>query len=425
MVLGARSAVFAPLPRLGLVVVDEEHESSYKQDGGAPRYDARQVAFRRAEREGAVVVYGSATPRPETWHALPRLALTRRADGAPLPAVQVVDMRTQGAGPVSRPLADALRGAADRGEKAILLLNRRGFARMALCRACGWIGRCPRCDVSLVVPPPARAPGLPPLRPRGAGADRVPVAAGRPRSCARGAAPRAWRPPWSACCPTCAGCGWTRPPPPAAAPCRGCWPTSPGPGRPCCSAPRWWPRATTCRTSPWPACSTPTARWATPTSGPRSAPSASSCSSPGGPGGAGEPARVIVQALEPAARAVRLGAEHDVEGFLAGELERRRERGFPPFGHLVRIVVEGEDAAAVPRLAAALADDLRAAAPQAVVLGPAPLHRLQGRTRRALLIRADRAAEAALPARAALDARAGELRRRGLRAVLDVDPQNT
>ncbi len=139
----------------------------------------------------------------------------------------------------------------------------------------------------------------------------------------------------------------------------------------------------------------------------------------------GEPARVIVQALEPAARAVRLGAEHDVEGFLAGELERRRERGFPPFGHLVRIVVEGGDAAAVPQVAAALADDLRAAAPQAVVLGPAPLHRLQGRARRALLIRADRAAEAALPARAALDARAGELRRRGLRAVLDVDPQNT
>ena len=184
VVLGARSAVFAPLPRLGLVVVDEEHEPSYKQDGGTPRYDARQVAWRRAEREGAVALYGSATPRPESWRALPRLALTRRADGAPLPAVEVVDMRTQGAGPISRPLADALRGAADRGDKAILLLNRRGFARMALCRACGWIARLPAVRRLAGRPPAAGAPGLPPLRPPGPGPGRVPVVPG-----GRGAAP--------------------------------------------------------------------------------------------------------------------------------------------------------------------------------------------------------------------------------------------
>ena len=149
VVVGARSAVFAPVRQVGLIVVDEEHDASYKQDS-TPRYDARQVAFRRGRDAGALVLYGSATPRPETWHALERIQLHTRADGSQPPAVRIVDMRTQRPGPVSAPLARALRDAADRGHKAVLLLNRRGFALMALCRACGWIATCPSCDVSLV-----------------------------------------------------------------------------------------------------------------------------------------------------------------------------------------------------------------------------------------------------------------------------------
>jgi primosomal protein N' (replication factor Y) len=96
------------------------------------------------------VVFGSATPRPEAWNALPRLTLPARADGSRLPAVEIVDMRTQGAGPVSRPLAAALHEAAMRGEKAVVLASRRGFSLMALCRECGWIARCPIADVALV-----------------------------------------------------------------------------------------------------------------------------------------------------------------------------------------------------------------------------------------------------------------------------------
>jgi primosomal protein N' (replication factor Y) len=139
----------------------------------------------------------------------------------------------------------------------------------------------------------------------------------------------------------------------------------------------------------------------------------------------GEPARVIVQAYEPEARAVRLGARQAVAEFLDGELERRREHGLPPFSHLVRAVVEGEGAEAVAAAADGIAADLRASAPGVGLLGPAPLHRLRGRTRRALLLRAARASEAAAPLRAVLDARAPALRRAGMRAVVDVDPQET
>jgi primosomal protein N' (replication factor Y) (superfamily II helicase) len=139
----------------------------------------------------------------------------------------------------------------------------------------------------------------------------------------------------------------------------------------------------------------------------------------------GEPARVIVQAYEPAARAVRLGARHAVEEFLTGEVERRRAHGLPPFGHLVRVLLEGDDAPAVERAAGRLATALRGAPDPPAVLGPAPLHRLRGRTRRALVLRAERASQSTGPLRRALDDFADGLRRDKVRAVIDVDPQDT
>jgi primosomal protein N' (replication factor Y) len=139
----------------------------------------------------------------------------------------------------------------------------------------------------------------------------------------------------------------------------------------------------------------------------------------------GEPARVIVQAWEPAARAVRLGAEHAVEVFLEGELTRREPRGFPPFGHLVRIVTEGDGPEAVRGSAAGIAADLIAAGPDLAVLGPAPLHRLRGRTRRAILLRAERASRAAGVVREVLALRGDADHRAGVRVTVDVDPQQT
>ena len=149
VVIGARSAVFAPMKGLGLICVDEEHDASYKQESD-PRYDARTVAAKRASLEGAVAVYGSATPRPESWERLERLDLGGRL-AAPLPPVRVVDLRYEKGYPLSAPLLAELGAVVERGGKAILLLNRRGVAPALHCRACGKTIRCPNCDVSLVL----------------------------------------------------------------------------------------------------------------------------------------------------------------------------------------------------------------------------------------------------------------------------------
>jgi primosomal protein N' (replication factor Y) len=150
IVVGARSAVFAPLQDLGLVVIDEEHDSSYKQES-EPAYDARTVARWRAARSGAVVVLGSATPSVEAYARVPLHAdLRLRVDGSTPPAMEIVDMRDHH-GVFSPQLAAALAATIDAGDKAILFLNRRGFASYLLCDHCGHAWMCPDCDVSLTL----------------------------------------------------------------------------------------------------------------------------------------------------------------------------------------------------------------------------------------------------------------------------------
>jgi primosomal protein N' (replication factor Y) len=158
-VVGPRSAVFAPLPELGLIVVDEAHDAAYKQ-GESPRYDARAVARVRAHEEGATLVLGSATPSMEQERAaregrLPRLALPDRPGARPRAKVEVVDLREEKAreGDHGRILlaartAEILTACFERGEQAILLLNRRGFSPSLLCRACGEDFRCANCSVA-------------------------------------------------------------------------------------------------------------------------------------------------------------------------------------------------------------------------------------------------------------------------------------
>src|SRR5438874_35022 len=147
--VGPRSAVFAPVGDLGLIVIDEEHDSSYKQEGD-PRYDARRVAERRAEQSGAVLVAGSATPRPESVLRLERLSLPDRVDGRPLPPVELVGS-LEAEGVLHERTLDALATVRDRREKAIVLLNRRGWSNFLSCRSCGQVWRCRHCDVSLVL----------------------------------------------------------------------------------------------------------------------------------------------------------------------------------------------------------------------------------------------------------------------------------
>ena len=152
VVIGARSAVFAPLRNLGLIVLDEEHETSYKSSA-TPRYHARQVAMHRCTQEDATLVMGSATPSLEALHHmdsghLRRLDLTRRPGRGRMPAIEIVEMKGQ-PGPLSERLLEEIRAAAAAGRQSILFLNRRGFAYFFHCRSCGFEMRCAHCSVSL------------------------------------------------------------------------------------------------------------------------------------------------------------------------------------------------------------------------------------------------------------------------------------
>ncbi|WP_139653827.1 replication restart helicase PriA [Raoultibacter phocaeensis] len=200
VVVGARSALFTPMPDLGLIIIDEEHEGSYKQDS-APRYVARDVAAWMVAERGATLVLGSATPSIETlyrcdkydnWH---RVVLAERANGKPMPEVTVIDMaREFGSGHrsmFSRKLTKALIETIEAGQKAVLLLNQRGFASFLLCRECGFVPECPSCSTSLTyhekgsvlvchhcghkepVPPVCPECGSPYLKKFGAGTQRV------------------------------------------------------------------------------------------------------------------------------------------------------------------------------------------------------------------------------------------------------------
>ena len=161
VILGARSALFLPFQQLGLVIIDEEHETSYKQQDPAPRYHARSAAIMLAQMYGAKVVLGTATPSLESYHNAKTgkyglVELKERYQGIELPEIQVVDVadlqhRKMMAGPFSPLLLAKVREALERGEQAILFQNRRGFAPMIECRQCGWVPRCQHCDVSLTL----------------------------------------------------------------------------------------------------------------------------------------------------------------------------------------------------------------------------------------------------------------------------------
>jgi primosomal protein N' (replication factor Y) (superfamily II helicase) len=201
VVVGTRSAVFAPVPKLGLLVVDEEHDASFKQPN-APRYHARDVGIWRARQESALVILGSATPSFESLYNAQSgkyelLTLPRRVEGRPLPPVEILDLKSElskkGRPPrISRRLCLAMKSALERGEQVILFLNRRGFNTYISCPRCEFVLRCAHCDVSLVyhsdtgvarchycaykTPPPAACPacGLPGIKLlHGSGTERV------------------------------------------------------------------------------------------------------------------------------------------------------------------------------------------------------------------------------------------------------------
>ncbi|MEA3278602.1 MAG: primosomal protein N' [Pseudomonadota bacterium] len=196
LVLGTRSAVFVPLPRLGLILVDEEHDLSFKQQDGF-RYSARDLAVRRAQKTGCPVVLGSATPSLETLHNAQSgryglLDLPERAGGARPPELALLDIRSQPLrGGLSPVLVRLMQEQFAAGNQVLLFLNRRGFAPVLTCHDCGWVGECPRCDARLTLhlaasrlwchhcglsrPVPGQCPDCqgPDLRPLGRGTERL------------------------------------------------------------------------------------------------------------------------------------------------------------------------------------------------------------------------------------------------------------
>lgn len=158
VVIGVRSAVFAPTKRLGLIIIDEEHESTYKQNDQSPKYDAREVAGKRCEIENAVLVLASATPSVVNYYKAEKgryklLTLEKRVNGLPMPDVQLVDMREElksgNRSMFSRKLYSEIKNALDDKRQIILFLNRRGYSTFVSCRNCGLVMKCPHCDISL------------------------------------------------------------------------------------------------------------------------------------------------------------------------------------------------------------------------------------------------------------------------------------
>ncbi|MET0260475.1 MAG: primosomal protein N' [Gaiellaceae bacterium] len=414
VVVGARSAIFAPMHGVGLICVDEEHDPSYKQESD-PRYDARTVAAKRAALEGAVALYGSATPRPESWERLERLELGERL-GAKLPPVRVVDLRREAGYPLSAPLLAELGKLAEGGGKAILLLNRRGIAPALHCRACGTTFRCPQCDVALVLhrderlhchhcghvePRPEECPACRSveLARIGAGTQRLEreLAAKMPElELIRLDADTASHPEELAAAlqrfrdadravllgtqMVAKGHHF------AGVALAAVVDADTGLGLPDFRAEERTFQLLT---------------------------------QLAGRSGRDAPGRVLVQTFQPDARPVALAANHDVPRFLADELRRRRELGYPPYRHLVRVVATGAD----ERAPSALLEELKAGLGEEL-LGPAPLLRLRGRYRAQLVAKTSEPRRVAARAAQLLAAAAPAMRKAGVTAVVDVDPQS-
>jgi primosomal protein N' (replication factor Y) len=420
--VGPRSAVFAPVANLGLIVVDEEHDGSYKQEGD-PRYDARRVAERRAEQAGAVLVAGTATPRPESSVRLARVSLPDRVDGRGMPPVELAAMLDAPSLLHPRSL-EALEAVRERGEKAVVLLNRRGWSNFLSCRSCGRVWECPNCDVSLVLH----------------------------RSAARVA---------------CHHCGHDEPVPGACPDCRSVSVARHGFGterveseleelmaplpvmrldadvaagrtavqdllRSFDEAPSGVLLGTqmVAKGHDFPDVTLglvldadSTLRFPDFRAEERTFALVAQLAGRSGRGPRG--GRVVVQTLDPSARALRYAAAHDSDGFVADELERRRALAYPPFSTLIRVVCLSTEPG--PEVAAAMAVRERIDLPGVTALGPAALFRLKGRERAQVLVKApaDDAgrAGAVRAVRRAVEALSAAKEHKGVGWSVDVDPQ--
>ncbi|MCB0870059.1 MAG: primosomal protein N' [Solirubrobacterales bacterium] len=422
--VGPRSAVFAPLGDLGLIVIDEEHDSSYKQEGD-PRYDAREVARRRALETGSLLILGTATPRPESWDRLERIDLPHRVDGQTMPPVDLVDMRETDPrqGPIHRRTWEALTEVREKGEKAIVMINRRGFAPWLTCQTCGHHWGCPNCDVSLIVhresdqlichhcnhaePLPRSCPecGGTTLSQTGAGTQRI------ERLLAEQLAPM---PVFRLDADTSAGPG-------GHARILSAFDQEESAilvGTQMVAKGHDFPEVTLAAILDADA----TLRFPDFRAEERTFSLVTQLAGRSGRSKAG--GRVIVQTLAPGSPSISHAATHDSAGFLTGELDRRRELGYPPFSHLIRVQLAAEAEPEVERAANEVAARLDRALPAgAELLGPAPMFRARNRYRRRILIRSTTRAESIEAVHSTIEAMLAERLLRNITLSIDVDPQ--
>jgi primosomal protein N' (replication factor Y) len=423
--VGPRSAVFAPLDDIGLIVVDEEHESSYKHESD-PRYDARTVARQRARDHSAVLLSGSATPRPESVFGANRLRLAQRVDGRPLPAVEILDMRGLH-NPMHPDTRLALADCKREGGKAIVLLNRRGWSNFLSCGSCGRVWMCPNCDVALVlhraggivachhcghrerVPSSCPDCGSVSVARHGAGTERLehelvsalsdvdfPVL--RLDADAAGLEARAGilERFHNAASGVLVGTQMVA---------KGHDFADVGLGIVIDAD----------QTLRFPDFRAEERTFALVTQ-------------LAGRTGRGGSARVLVQTMEPSARPIVLAAEHDSETFLRGELRRRKALAYPPFTTLIRIVCAAVDGSLAHAAAAALREQISATRSERAevgfaALGPASLFMLRGKARSQLVIKATDRSGAITAVGAAVDAVSANRVHRDVAFSVDVDPQ--
>ena len=428
VVVGARSALFAPVRDLGVIVVDEEHEPSFKQ-GTVPRYHARDVAVRRAAMAGAVCILGSATPALESALRVERgeyelLELPERVSGGSLPPVDIVDLRTEpGGGVFSKRLVDLLRETLERGEQAILFQNRRGFAPVLWCPGCKETVRCGQCDVALTFhrgigrlvchacceerKPPRECPTctFPGLRAVGAGSEQVAAAIAERFPEARIARMDSDTMVRREDYETTLGAF-------------GRGELDVLVGTQMIAKGLDFPRVTLVGiVSADSALHLPDFR--------ASERTFQLIAQVAGRAGRGElPGRIVVQTHAPEHPSIRAAANHDYNAFRESEDELRRELGYPPHGRLLRVLFEDEEEPRAASTCEAFATELRAVLEpgDGFVLGPAPapMSLLRGRFRYHLLFKAPLEGQGFARARHWLLERARATPRP--RVTVDVDP---
>jgi len=433
VVVGARSAVFAPVPELGVIVLDEEHEPSFKQES-TPRYHARAVALRRAAQARAVCVLGSATPSLESWQAaqdgeLRRIVLRERVAGGKLPPIEILDLRGEKSdrpGPAlfSRRLRELVGGALERGEQAILFQNRRGFSPVLWCAACGETVRCAQCDSNLTfhrrikrmvchacceeLPVPRQCPLCTAPNPRhiGAGSERVELLVKQLFPAARvqrmDSDTMLRREDYE-----------------DALESFGRGEIDVLVGTQMIAKGLDFPRVTVVGVvNADQALHLPDFR--------SSERTFQLLAQVAGRAGRGVlEGRIVVQSATPGHPAIVAAAKHDYEGFARTEARLRGELGYPPHGRLLRAVLDSVDPGKLDDVARACGALLRArVGTTGQVLGPAeaPIGLLRGHHRKHVLVKARRGSDGIVRAREALRAFVPEHAK--VRLAIDVDPMS-